>query len=321
MLLLNDNDARRLLTMRETIEVVEEAFKELAKGTAIMLPRTTLMLDKYAGSISQMTAYLKGMNAMSTKVISIFPNNMMYDLPTTIATIIVNDARTGKVIAIMDAAHLTAMRTGAVSGVATKYLARKDATIAGIIGCGVQGRTQIWAAAEVRELEKVKAYDVSVETRKEFARVMSRRLGIDVISVNTAEKAVKNSDIIITATTSVTPVLEGKWLGEGAHINAIGSFYPHARELDGETILRSKVIVDLKEAALAEAGDLIIPIKEGVITEHHIYAELGEIVVGEKPGRSKDDEITLFKSVGLAIQDAAAAKLLVEKALTCAKKE
>jgi len=315
MLFLKDEDVRRLLTMRETIEVVEEAFKELAERTATILPRTTLMLEEFGGSLSQMTAYLKKMNTVCTKIFSIFPSNVKYGLPTTMAILIVNDVKTGELIAIMDATHLTAMRTGAVSAVATKYLAKKDAKVAGVIGCGVQGRTQIWAVSEVRGLEKVKAYDSSYERRKQFAIEISKKLGIDVTPVDSAEKAVKGSDIVITATTSSEPVLKGEWLGGGTHINAIGSYYPHARELDTETILRSKVVVDLKKAALDEAGDIIIPIKEGVITEDHIYAELGEIVLGKKLGRVNDDEITVFKSVGLAIQDAAVAKLAVDKTL------
>lgn len=311
MLFLSENDIQRLLTMREAIDAVEEAFKELQLGEAIMPERTTIMLKN--GSISQMSAYLKRANVAVTKVFGIFPKNIEYNLPTTVATLIVYNTETGKVSAIMDAAHLTAMRTGAVSGVATKYLSRKDSKYVGIIGCGVQGRTQLWAVKEVREIEKAYAYDKVVSARKTFAEEMSKKLGIDVIPVDSAQDAVRNSDIVITATTSVEPVVKGEWLREGVHINAIGSYYPHARELDTETIVKSKVVVDLRSAALREAGDIILPIKEGAITEKHIYAELGEIVTGKKPGRVDENEITVFKSVGLAIQDAAVAGLIIKK--------
>jgi ornithine cyclodeaminase/alanine dehydrogenase len=313
MLFLNDDDIKRFLTMQEAIEAVEKAFKELSEGTAVILPRTTFMLEN--GSISQMSACLKKMNIASTKIFGIFPDNTKYDLPTTVATLLANDLRTGKVIAVMDATYLTAIRTGAVSGVATRHLARKDAKIVGIIGCGAQGRTQVWAMKEVREIERIKAYDKVTSRKRQFAEEMSKKLGMDVVPVDLAKEAVKNSDIIITATTSSEPVVKAEWLGEGAHINAIGSYYPHARELDTKTILKAKVVVDLKKAALEEAGDIIIPIKEGVITEDHIYAELGEIVTGEKTGRVNDREITVFKTVGLAIQDAAVTKLVIDKVL------
>lgn len=312
MLFLNEDDVKRLLTMREVIEVVEKAFKELSEGTAIILPRTTLMLEN--GSISQMSAYLKRMKVASTKVFGIFPNNAKYNFPTTVASLLAYDLRTGKVIAVMDATYLTAIRTSAGSAVATKYLARKDAKIVGIIGCGGQGRTQVWGMTEVRKIDKIKAYDKVTSKKKEYAEEMSKKLGIDVVPVDSVKEAVKNSDIIITATTSSTPVVEGEWLAGGSHINAIGSYYPHARELDTQTILKAKVVVDLKKAALEEAGDIIIPIKEGAITEDHIYAELGEIIAYKKAGRVNDREITVFKTVGLAIQDAAVTKLLIDKA-------
>ena len=314
MLFLSDNDVKRFLTMHEAIEAVEKAFKELSGATAVILPRTTLMLEN--GSISQMSACLKKMNIATTKIFGIFPDNAKYDLPTTVATLLANDLRTGKVIAVMDATYLTAIRTGAVSAVATRHLARKDAKIVGIIGCGAQGRAQVWAMKEVREIERIKAYDEVANRKREFAGEMSKKLGIDIVSVDSVKEAVKNCDIIITATTSSEPVLKGEWLAEGAHINAIGSYYPHARELDTKTIVKAKVVVDLKKAALEEAGDIIMPIKEGAITEDHIYAELGEIVTGKKAGRVDDREITVFKTVGLAIQDAAVTKLVIDKVLS-----
>jgi ornithine cyclodeaminase/alanine dehydrogenase len=314
MLFLSDVDVERFLTMHEAIEAVEKAFKELSEGTAVLLPRTTLMLEN--GSISQMSACLKKMKIATTKIFGIFPDNVKYGLPTTVATLLVNDLKTGKVIAVMDAAYLTAIRTGAVSGVATKYLARKDATIVGIIGCGAQGRTQALAMKEVREVEKIKVYDAVPNRKREFAEEMSKKLGIDITPVDSAEEATRNCDIIITATTSSEPVIKAEWLTSGTHINAIGSYYPHTRELDTKTIVKAKVVVDLKEAALQEAGDIIIPIKEGAITTGHIYAELSEVVSGKKAGRVDDREITVFKTVGLAIQDAAATRLVIDKVLS-----
>ncbi|MEM3697275.1 MAG: ornithine cyclodeaminase family protein [Candidatus Bathyarchaeia archaeon] len=310
-LFLSDTDVQRLLTMREAIDAVEEAFKELQRGEVIIPERTTLILKN--GSISQMSAYLKRMRIATTKVFGIFPRNVKYNLPTTVATLLVYDLETGKVATVMDAAYLTALRTGAVSGVASKYLSRKDSKNVGIIGCGMQGRTQLLAVKEVREIEKVRAFDKVSSTKETFAEEMSKKLGIDVLPADSSKDAVKDADIAITATTSAEPVIKGEWISGGIHINAIGSYYPNARELDTETIVKSKLVVDLRKAALEEAGDVILPIKEGAITEKHIYAELGEIVTGKKPGRIADDEITVFKSVGLAIQDAAVARVIIEK--------
>ncbi|MGQ9642205.1 MAG: ornithine cyclodeaminase family protein [Candidatus Bathycorpusculaceae bacterium] len=314
MLFLSDCDIQRLLTMREAIEVVEEAFRELQRGEAIIPERTTIMLRN--GSISQMSAYLKKMNVAITKVFGIFPKNAEFNLPTTVATLLFYDLETGKVTTVIDAVYLTALRTGAVSGIATKYLSRKDSKNVGIIGCGMQGRTQLSAVREVRKIEKVFAFDKLPGAKKTFAEEMSKKLGIDVIPVDSARYAVKDADIVITATTSTEPVIKGEWLSEGVHINAIGSYYPNTRELDTETIVKSKLVVDLKKAALKEAGDIILPINEGAITKKHIYAELGEIVTGKKPGRVNDDEKTVFKSVGLAIQDAAVARRIVDNLKT-----
>lgn len=313
MLFLTDDDVRRLLTMKEAMEAVERAFGELAKGRALMPPRSTMMLERYGGSISLMPSYLEEMGVAATKVISIYPQNPGRGLPTSIAQIIVNDPETGRFIAVIEASYLTAVRTGAVTGVAACYLARVDSRVAAIIGCGVQGRTQAWAVVESRDIETLRCYDLSRERRRIFAEDVSRELGVDVLPAETGRDAVEGADIVVTATTSKTPVIMREWLGEGVHISAIGSFYPDQREIDTATVRDAKVVVDSKEAVLEEAGDLIIPLEEGAITEEHIYAELGDLVVGVKPGRVRDEELTLFKSVGLAIQDSSVAGLVIKK--------
>jgi ornithine cyclodeaminase/alanine dehydrogenase len=206
------------------------------------------------------------------------------------------------------------MRTGAVSGVATKYLARKNAKELGIIGTGVQGRMQVAAVCKVRPIEKVKAYDIAPDQCSRFCEQISKDLGVQSIQAHTSEEAVRNSDIVITSSSSKEPVLKSEWLDEGTHINAIGSHTPNAREIDATTIKRAKIIVDTREAALKEAGDIMTPIAQGIITPEHIFAELGEIVTGKKQGRVNDDEITLFKSQGLAIQDVSTAWRIYELA-------
>jgi ornithine cyclodeaminase/alanine dehydrogenase len=216
-------------------------------------------------------------------------------------------------MALIDASYLTAVRTGAVTGVAAGYLARRNSRTAAVIGCGIQGRTQAQALAESTVIENLMCYDISRIRSQTFAEEMSRELGLDVIPSETSQAAVGDADIIATATTSRTPVIQRTWLKEGAFISAIGSFYSDHREIDSATVRDAKVVVDSKEAVFAEAGDIILPMKEGVITADHIYAELGELVTGTKKGRTDSDNITLFKSVGLAIQDSSVAALVVRK--------
>ena len=313
MLFLSDADVANLLNMKETIETVEEAFREYANGNVVLPSRSTIMIPKYNGSISFMPSYLTELDAQATKIISIYPDNREKGLPTTIAWIIVNDPKTGLVKAFMDATYLTAMRTGAITGVAAKYLAPKDSKTVAIFGAGVQGRTQTWAACTVRDIKQVFVYDLYKENREKFAEEMTEKLGIEVIPVNSGEEACINADIVLTATTSSKPVIKREWLKKKVHISAIGAFYPDWRELDTATVAESKLVVDDKEGIMHEAGDILIPIQEGAITMNHIYSELKEIVSGKKVGRTSEDNITVFKSVGIAIQDSSVANLVLKK--------
>jgi len=231
-----------------------------------------------------------------------------------LATVVLNDVDSGRVLAILEGAYLTAMRTGAVSGVASKYLARTNSEIAGIFGAGVQARKQLEAVREVRNIRTVKVYDSDHERARSFIAELSSQSGIEASGVKSPAELVRASDIIVTATTSQTPVFDGHDLKPGTHINAIGAYTPSTRELDGETVSSSKIVVDSIDAALAEAGDLLIPMKEGIIQRRDIWAELGEVITGRKKGRTSEREKTLFKSVGLGIQDAAVARLAFEKA-------
>lgn len=313
MLLLSDDEISRLISMRETIDAVEAAFGEFARGGVKMPQRSTIMLDEEAGSISFMPSYIPEARALATKIISIYPKNPTKGLPTTAAWIIVNDPETGMIEALLDGTYLTAMRTGAVTGVAARYLAPKDSKKAAVIGCGVQGKTQAWAVAETRAIEKMRVFDLSRERMDLFSREMSGKLGIDVVPSDSVAEAVNGVDIVVTATTSKDPVVRREWLGERVHVSAIGAFYPDYRELDTGTIRDAKLVVDSREAIMEEAGDILIPISEGVIGVDHIYAELGDLVLGRKPGRTDDDGLTVFKSVGLAIQDSSVARLVLDK--------
>ncbi len=299
--------------MGETMDAVEKAFGEFAKGSVKMPARSTIMLDKYNGSISFMPSYLQESSALATKIISIYPRNPEKGLPTTVAWIVVNDPETGMIEALLDGTYLTAMRTGAVTGVAARYLAPKDSRVAAVIGCGVQGKTQAWAVSEACELETIRLFDLSDERMRRFAEEMGPKLGVDVIPSSSGAEAVADADVVVTATTSKNPVIRREWLGDRVHVGAIGAFYPDWRELDTATVSEAKVVVDSREAIMEEAGDILIPISEGAITEDHIYAELGEIILGKKEGRTPKDGLTVFKSVGLAIQDSSVANLVMKK--------
>ena len=313
MLILSDRDIAGLLTMGEAIEAVEEAFSQLRRGKVVMPTRSTIMLPEYNGSISLMPSYLEESKAQATKIISIYPDNPGKGLPTTAAWIVMNDPKTGQIKAFMDATYLTGVRTGAVSGVAMKYLAPKEARVVSVFGAGVQARNQAWAAATVRKLDEIRVYDPIKQAVDKFAEEMEEKLGIPIVKSTSGEEACKGADIILTATTSKTPVVKRAWLGDKVHISAIGAFYPDWRELETEIIRDAKVVIDEWEAIKLESGDILIPIQEGEIAESHIYAEIGELVTGEKKGRTSQDGLTVFKSVGIAIQDSSVANLVLKK--------
>jgi ornithine cyclodeaminase/alanine dehydrogenase len=300
--------------MKDTIKAMKTAFSQLSEGTAILPQRIVISSKK--GLSLYMPAHLPQSKSLAIKVVTVFKGNpKSYNLPTTLGKVLLQDINTGDVICIMDGGYLTAMRTGAVSGCAVEYLAKKDVKTVGLFGTGVQGMTQLWAACVARPSIKMgRVFDVRNDIAESFAQQMTEKLKIPIEVASSAEELIKNSEIILTATTSALPIFHGKWIQPGSHISGIGSHSPGTRELDSETILRSKVVCDQVSACLTEAGDIIIPITEGIVTKEHIYGELGEIITGKKVGRENDQEITLFKSVGLAIQDAATAKLVFDKA-------
>ena len=315
MLLLTRYEVMKVLEMSDCMDIIEKAFAELASGTAVLPLRINITPPD--GLALYMPAYLKEMGALACKVVSIYKNNpIKHNLPTTIATVFLQNIETGDVICTMDGRYLTAVRTGAASGVATKYLARNDkGQKAGIFGAGVQAKAQLWAVATARDLAKAYVYDIVDEAVTKFIKEMSLKLNLEIVKADSPDHILKEADIICTATSSTTPIFDGNNVREGTHINAIGSHTPNARELDIAIIERSKIIADSYEACLNEAGDIIYPIQEGAIDKSHIHAELGEVITGKKQSRADDKEITLFKSNGLAIQDAATAKLVYDKAL------
>lgn len=312
-LILNRDDVISVLEMKDCINAVEKAFSELANGTAVLPLR--LNITPPGGLCLYMPAYLKESGALACKAVSVYKDNPgKFNIPTTIGKVLLQNPETGEVICIMDGGYLTAVRTGAASGAATKYLAREGkGQTAGIFGAGVQAKMQLWAVAEARNLKKAVVYDVSSDASDKFIAEMTPKLNLEISKASSVDE-VLNSDIICTATSSQVPLFDGSKLKEGTHINGIGSHTPNARELDTETIKRSLFVGDSLEACFNEAGDIMIPLKEKSITHAHFHAELGEIITGKKKGRTDEKQITLFKSNGLAIQDAAAAKLVYDSA-------
>jgi alanine dehydrogenase len=303
-LYLTQDDVRSILDMGSTIEAVESAFREMGLGNIEMPARVYLHFEKYNGVLIAMPAYIKALDAAGLKVVTVHPENpAKHKLPSVIARIILNDPTKGEPLAIMDGTYITAMRTGAAGAVGIKYLARKGAKTAGVVGLGVQGRSNLRALCKVRGVEKVKAYDILPAARKTFAEEMSKELGIDVKAVDSVAEATKGSEIVITCTPSATPILMGNMLEKGAHVSAIGTDTAAKRELDTSVLKRAdKLVVDFKDQAFV-VGDFAVPLKEGAIKKEDVYAELGEIVTGKKPGRTSENEVTLFKATGLAIQD------------------
>jgi alanine dehydrogenase len=314
--ILTEKDIRQSVPMALAIPVLKDAFTQLSAGKAVLPLRMAVAVSKPPGRALFMPAYLEESKAIGVKIVSVFGENRARNLPTIHALVVLLDTSTGIPTALLDGTYLTALRTGAVSGLATELLARKNARTAAIFGAGVQGRTQLEAISHVRRIEKAWIYDPDAKAAERFVAEMST-FGSPVPSLISVARspalAAEEADIICTATTSVRPVFKDSEVRLGTHINGVGSFTPGMQEIPAETVIRAKVVVDSKRASLQEAGDLIIPLRKALIGEGHIYAELGEIAAGRVPGRKTRQEITLFKSVGLAIQDiAVAARVLLE---------
>jgi ornithine cyclodeaminase len=314
---LSQKDVRRTVSMAQAIEIVKGAFVQLSADKAVVPIRTQLEVARHEGITLFMPAYLQESDDLGLKIVSVFPHNLEMGLPTIHALVTVVDAETGRPAAIMDGTYLTALRTGAASGAATDLLARTDARVAAVFGAGAQGRTQLEAVCQVRDIEKAWIYDINREVAGKYAEEMRERGGRisgDLVVASSSSEAVREADVICTATTATSPVFADADLKAGVHINAVGAFTPEMQEIPEDTIKRARLVVDSREACWAEAGDLIIPRDKGLISETDIYAELGEIAAGTKCGRESNEEITFFKSVGNAVQDVSVAKKALEEA-------
>ena len=307
LLHLSSDDVRRALPMGEAIDAMREAFAQLARGEVTLPARARLDAPADHGVALVMPCHSAPLKLFSVKFITLFPDNARRGLPVIQSTVLLSDGATGVPLAVMDGASLTALRTGAASGLATGLLARPEAATVAILGSGVQARTQLEAVACVRRIRRAWVFDGDGESARRFAGDMQQRLGIDVECVASPSAALAEADIVCTATTSPTPVFDDRDLRPGSHINAIGVFHPDRAEIPAATVCRARVVVDHRVSAHDEAGDLLIPLRAGLIGEAHLSTELGQLVLGREPARTSADEITLFKSVGVAIQDLCAA--------------
>ncbi|MGE5193139.1 MAG: ornithine cyclodeaminase family protein [Deltaproteobacteria bacterium] len=320
MLILNAADVRQALPMRDAITAMKEAFAALADGRAVIPHRTHLPVPRHAGVSLIMPAYLDDADpqtqALAVKVVSVFDKNPAQGLARIQAAVLVIDPATGRPQALLEGATLTAIRTAAASGAATDLLARRDSRRLAIFGAGVQARTHLEAMCAVRPIEEVRIYSRTPEKVAALIAEVTGRSGVSarLIAAASPREALQQADIVCATTTSKVPIFDDADLPSGAHVNAVGSYTRDACEIPAETVRRALVVVDGRDAAWQEAGDLIQPFEAGLIGREHIHADLGELVLGRQRGRSDDRQVTLFKSVGLAVQDAVAARHVLDNA-------
>jgi ornithine cyclodeaminase/alanine dehydrogenase-like protein (mu-crystallin family) len=301
--------------MEECMAVMEDALATLARGDAILPLRPMLRLPDQSGIMGLMPAYVGTPAALGVKVITVFNANHGTSFDSHQGVVLLFDTTHGNLLAVIDASSVTAIRTAAVSGVATRLLARDDASDLCIIGSGVQADTHLEAMLLARVIGRVRVWSRTPANARAFAERARLRHGVDVERASSAREAVDGADIVCTVTSSRTPVVEGAWLAGGAHVNAVGSSTAAARELDTAAIARAGLFVDRRESALHEAGDFLLARADGAVTDAHIRAELGEVLIGAQPGRRTREEITVFKSLGLAVEDVAAARHIYSAAL------
>lgn len=313
--LLDQEQVTALLGMRECMGVMEDALRAMARGGAVLPLRTMLRIPGDRGVFGVMPSYLDPPDAIGLKAITVFPGNEGTRHDSHQGVVLLFEARHGSLAAILDAASVTAIRTAAVSGVATRLLAREGAAELAILGSGVQADTHLDAVMVARPVSAVRVWSRSPANAARFvARARARYAGLKVDAVADAATAVRGAGVVCTVTAAREPVLRGEWLAPGTHVNAVGASLPTARELDSDAVARARLYVDRRESTLAESGDFRVPRDEGRFDDGHIVGELGELLEGRVPGRGSPAEITLFKSLGLAIEDLAAAHYVVGEA-------
>ena len=301
-----------IFPMEEAIPTMRRALTLLAEGDVVMPLRTMLGLPKGDAVMGLMPSYLGGLEAVGVKVVAAFPANFGTEYDTHQGVVLFFEIERGLLRAIVDATSITAIRTAAVSGLATDLLARPDAGDLAIIGAGTQAHTHLQAMRAVRPIRRVRVYSEPAESAAEFAQREARLTGLPVEAVGTAQDAVAGADLICTTTTATEPVVRGAWVAPGAHVNAVGAYTPTTRELDSELVAGARLYADRRESLLGEAGEFLIPKAEGLFGDEHLVGEIGDVLTGKVPARTSPEEITLFKSLGIAIEDLASAHRVYE---------
>ncbi|MGC9517290.1 MAG: alanine dehydrogenase [Methanomicrobiales archaeon] len=314
-IILKQNEIKELAKMDEIIDAVEIGYAEHAKRKVHMPAKKYLFYSKYHGDLRIMPCYLRDMDQSGVKCVNVHPENPKnHNLPTVMAVIELVEPETGYPLALMDGTWITNMRTGAAGGIATKYLARDNSETVGLVGAGKQAETQIMALNEVMDIKNAKVFCRTCSSRIKFAKIISDKYGFPVEPVDSAKDAVSNVDVVVTSTPVNVPVIKSDWIKDGTHINAMGADAPGKQELETTLTIRSKIIIDSWEQA-SHSGEINVPVSEGIIKRKDIQAKIGEVIIGKTPGRQSDEEITIFDSTGLAVQDITSAWMIYKKAV------
>lgn len=315
ILILNHDEVIQLLPMEQCVEIMREALSALADGKVYQPLRTVIRPPGAAGAMGMMPAYASGDRAAyGLKALCVFPQNPARGLDSHQGAVMLFSADTGELLAMMNAAAITAIRTAAVSGVATQLLAKPDAGDLAILGSGVQARSHLRAMSVVRSIRQCRIVSRKKQNAESFVAEMQPQFPFKIEIVDTIKEALAGADLVVTATNAAEPIVKREWISPGAHLNVVGSSIPTTREVDGPTMAAATLFVDRRESTINEAGDYLMAVRDGAIGADHIRAEIGEVLVGEKPGRTSPDEITLFKSLGLATEDLFSAEYLYRQA-------
>jgi alanine dehydrogenase len=314
MLLLTESDVRTLLSMDDLIDTMRDALAEYSAGRALQPLRTVLEVGEQHAFFGVMPGFIAKSGALATKLVTVFGSNVAIGLPSHLATIVLLDSTTGELLSVMDGRYITEARTAAVSAVSTDLLARTDAGTLAIVGSGVQAKSHLRALSRVRPVTEVRVWSPSARSRQTFVDEMQPETAAPITAAPSAHAAVADADLVVLATASREPVVSNEWIANGAHVVAVGACRPDQREMDSALVKRARVYVDSRTGALAEAGDLVLPLQEGVIDTNHIIGELGALASGQIRGRETRDAVTIFKSLGMAVEDVAAAHLAYMRA-------
>lgn len=313
--LLNEAQVQSLLPMGDLISSMESAIARFSAGEVLQPVRTVLMVGPTRAYFGLMPAFIPHPASMGAKLVTVYNGNAARNLPSHLATILLLDPETGSLLALMDGRYITESRTAAVSAVSTRQLAKRDAATLAIIGSGVQARSHLEAYSHIRELKDVRVWSPKPASREGFVKEMKSHTRAPLRATPTAEDAVRGADLIVLVTASPTPVIEDAWVSAGAHVVCVGACRPDQREMPPALVARARLFVDSRAAALVESGDIVLGMKDGLFGPDHVRGELGEVVNGNVTGRTADNEITIFKSLGMAVEDVVAADLVLQRAV------